>query len=92
MLRPASWKIRSSTFGTVRMVGAHVEAESALVQHRRFAAEPIVLVVESDRVAARRADAGRREAAQPCADHGDRRPDPHVHRHSLGPADAMPHG
>ena len=50
----------------------HVEAEAAFVQHRRLAAEPGVLVVEGDPVAARRADAGGRQSPEPAADDRDR--------------------
>ena len=46
----------------------HVEAEAVFVQHRRLAAEPGVLVVKRDLMAARGRDAGGRQAAQSSAD------------------------
>jgi hypothetical protein len=50
----------------------HVEAEAAVVQHRRLAAEPGVLVVQCHLVTARRRDAGGRQTAKSPADDGNR--------------------
>jgi hypothetical protein len=49
----------------------HVEAKAAILQHRRLAAEPGVLLEQLDRVAARGERAGGGQPAQSAADDGD---------------------
>ena len=51
---------------------AHVEPEPLLLQLRRLAADPVVLLEQNDLVAARRQGAGRRQPAQAAADDADR--------------------
>ena len=69
---------------------AHVEAEAVLVQNRRLAADPGILVVEGDLVSAGRRDTGRRQSAQSSADDRNRSPlSVHV---SSRKARTYPHG
>ena len=60
---------------------AHVEAEARFVENRRLAAEPGILVVKRDPMAARRRDAGRRQSAQVLR----RRPQPNSLERSRHP-------
>ena len=69
--RPASAKIRGEHRRHQQDGRPHVEPEALRLEHGGLAAEPVVLLEQDDLVAPRRQRAGRRQAAQPAADHAD---------------------